>query len=801
MKYALRQLLKSPAFTVIALLTLALGIGVNATTFTLTNAILNRLPGFAEPGRLVEIFGTQPQNAFATIAPANVRDMIQQSTVFEQMTPWCFQSFSLAQPGAPATRVSGLSVGGRFFGTLGVRPLLGRLLTPSDEGPGHYDVIAVSERFWKANLGGDPQVVGKTVRLDGIPVTVVGVMPESCQDYMSWGPVDIWQPVGYSEDGWEIRNNAWLNVAARLKPGVSLAQAQAELSTIAARLAHDHPEVNTQRGLSAVPYELARVGNARRITWIMMGLMVFVLLIACVNLANLQLARAATRAREHAVRIALGASRSHLIRQLLAESVLLSIAGGALGLLVAVWGNKLLGSRLTISSDAPGFELPLDYRVVGFTLAISVATGILFGLTPALIASRTDVNLALKQSGRGTSGDRSKHRMRHALVVSELALALVVLTGASFFVRSVMRYGRSEPGWKFGSILTGSFVLSYNTYKTDDQVRSAIDKIQTALSGVPGVDRVSIAGSIPVFTFSNNGNFAIEGQPSPQGKEPLAEKERITTEYFDTLGIHLLSGREFTPADRATTKQVVIINQAMANQFWPKGDALGHRIGSTDPKNPQWREIVGIVNNVRFPGNTGPLLTPFQTYHPMSQDPEHWLTFAARYSGQPGAVIDDARHAVARVDADLAVYNAGTVESTLAQSAANIVLVGQLMSIAAALGLLLALVGIYGVVANLAVQRTQEIGIRMALGAESFSVLWLVLRNGARLAAVGTGIGLVLAFALSRGLELALPGFDGQDPLLIVAMAALLVVATLFACWLPARRATRVNPVEALRAE
>lgn len=801
MKFALRQLLKNPGFTIVALLTLALGIGVNTTTFTLTNALLYRLPSVSDPGRLVEVFGTLPQNGTATQSPANVRDELQQATVFEQAAPWCFQSFSLAQPGEPASRVGGLSVGGRFFSVLGVAPILGRTLNPSDEGPAHYDVVVVSERFWKESLGGDPRAVGRVVRVDGRPVTVVGVMPAGIQDYMSWGVVDIWQPVGYSEDGWQIRNNDWLNVIARLRPGVSVAQAEAEMGTVAARLAHDFPAVNSQRGLRVEPYETARTGDARSISWIMMGMMLFVLLIACVNLANLQLARTATRTREHAVRIAIGASRGHLIRQLLAESVLLSLAGGALGLLVAAWGNKLLGSRLLMGSDNPGFSLPLDLNVLCFTLAASVATGIVFGLTPALIASRTDVNVALKQSGRGSSGDRSKHRMRHILVISELALALLVLSGAGFFAKGVTRIARRDRGWQYGSLVTGNFVLSYTTYVNNDQVRAVVDRLTARLSQLPGVDRVAITGSVPTFTFSHRGNLVIEGQPVDQGKEPLALAERVTPGYFQTLGIPLLAGRDFAGDDRAGSKQVAVINRALADRFWPKGDAIGHRIADSGSPTPQWREIVGIVSDIQFPMIQDNSFTRFQVYRPFAQDPEHWLAFALHSVGDPGALAQAARLAVAKVDPDLAVYDLGTVASQLGRAQTNMVLVVQILSIAAVLGLLLALIGIYGVVANLAVQRTQEIGIRMALGAQPAAVLWLILRNGARLAAIGTGIGLVLAFALSRVLSLAMPFIDGSDPLLIVTMAVLLAAATLLACWLPALRATRVNPVEALRAD
>jgi predicted permease len=505
--------------------------------------------------------------------------------------------------------------------------------------------------------------------------------------------------------------------------------------------------------------------------------------------------------REYAIRIALGASRGQLMRQLLSESVLLSLAGGAIGLLVSIWGNRLLGSRLRFDSAGNTLDLPLDYRVLAFTLVASVATGILFGLVPGWIASGADVGAAVKQGGRGTVGDRSKHRSRRVLVVAELALALASLAGAAYFVRGIQRITHADKGWESASRFTGSFMLPNSTYATDDQTRAGVERIRTELAALPGVERVAVSGQIPIGgSFSHQGNFLIEGQQRPaQGQEPLALAERVTPGYFATLGMHVIGGRDFEESDRAGGKQVVIINQAMARQFWPKGDAIGHRIGSTDAKRPDWREIVGIVNDI--PSTYGPALTPFQAYRPFAQDPDHWLTFTLLCRGSPSGLADDARRAFARADSDLAVYAVGTVDSVIEQIGAGFTLVEQLLTIAALLGLLLAVVGIYGVIANLAAQRTQEIGIRMALGARTGTVIWLILREGVRLAAVGTGIGLVLSLLLTRGLTLSLPSIPGQDIPVIVALAAIVGAAALLACCLPALRATHVNPVDALRAE
>ena len=801
LRYALRQLTNNHGFTAVALLTLALGIGINTTTFTLVNAILYRMPPYPEPGRLAVIYGTMPQSQFTKLAPGNARDVVQQADDFEQLSPWCYAFSSVVKQGEPAYRAVEVQASGNFFSTLGVAPIMGRVFTPAEDHPGHNDVVVASERFWREKLGGDATVIGSSLRLDGKSVTVIGVVPESCQDLMYFGRVELWQPLGYGEDNWRIRDNDWMEFVARLKPGASLDQARAQLATLAARMAHDHPETNSHRGLNLTPYKDARSRGSGPILWTIMGLTLFVLMIACVNLANLQLARTVSRMREYAIRIALGASRGQLIRQLLAESVLLSLAGGALGLLIAIWGNRLLGSRIHLQDPSESLSLPLDYRVLGFTLIASVGTGIVFGLMPGWIASRTEVGAAVKQGGRGTVGDRSKHRMRRGLVVAELALALASLAGAAYFVRGLQRLARAETGWQSARLVTGSLMLPNSKYATDDQTRAVVERIRTELAALPGVERVSVSGTLPIAaSFSHQGNFLIEGQAPPaHGQEPLAMAERVTPGYFSTLGIHMVNGRDFADADRADARRVVVINLAMATKFWPKGDAIGHRIGGTDPKNPDWREIVGVVNDI--PSTYLPAITPFQTYRPFAQDPDHWLSFTLQAKGAPSGLTDAARHTVARVDPDLAVYDLATVDALIERISESTSLVEALLTIAALLGLLLAVVGIYGVIANLALQRTQEIGIRMALGAPTGAVLWLILREGLRLAAIGTGIGLVLAFLLTRGLSLALPSIPGQDPLVIAALAATLAAAALLACGLPALRATHVNPVEALRSE
>jgi putative ABC transport system permease protein len=799
MKFALRQLFKNPGFTLLAMVTLALGIGVNTTTFSLVYAMLFRIPPYPLPDQIMMVYATSAEEPLQSQSPANIQDELKAFTLFSHSAVYNFVDSNLGRSGEPASRINGLEVSGDFFSVLGMAPLMGRVLTPTDDRPGENQAVVVSERFWRNNLKANPNPIGIQLRLDAQPVTVVGIMPESCQDLLAWGPVDIWRALAYKS--WSDRQNQWLHVIARTRPGIGKAEVQAELTTIAARLAHDHPDVNSGRGLVALTYKESHGEGSQLISWVIMGLMISVLLIACINLANLQLARAAGRVREYAVRIAVGASRFQLTWQLLTESLVLALAGGALGLVVACWGNRLLGSRLQMGGDSIGFPLSLDYPVLGFTLLASVGTGVLFGVMPARFASRTDVSSSLKQSGRGSSGDRGRHRLRQALVCVELALALVILAGAAFFVRGLQRLQRVETNWRTTNLVTGHVVLPWSSYTNDDQLRTGSDRLEGALATLPGVDHAAVSLSIPIFSFAGMAPFAVEGLPPPGKDAPKLFTERITPDFFSTLGISLVAGRNFTAADRADSRGVVIISRSMAEKFWPKGDAIGHRIATlTNPVKPDWREIVGIAEDVRFVRNLNPL-GRLQSYHPLAQDPDHYLTFTLHTRSRPEPLVEASRRAVASVDADLAVYGLSTVDQIIERSGSNMVLVGELLSVAALLGLFLALIGIYGVVAYLAAQRTHEIGIRMALGAQSGEVLWLILRNGAKLALGGTAIGTVFAVALTFALGRALPDLPGQDPALIAGMALLLIAATLLACWIPARRATRIDPIDALRDE
>ncbi|MEO6995657.1 MAG: FtsX-like permease family protein, partial [Lacunisphaera sp.] len=560
---------------------------------------------------------------------------------------------------------------------------------------------------------------------------------------------------------------------------------------------HDHPETNTGRGLNVVAYPTNSIGDrGAQLTWLVMALSGVVLLIACVNLANLQLVRTTRRSHEFGIRLALGCSRSQLIRMLLTESLLLAVAGGALGLLVAKWSNTYIASYFN-------FELLLNGRVLGFTFAASLLTGAVFGTVPAWIASRADVNASLNQTTRGSTADRSRRWLRQGLVVVELALALVLLVGAGFFVRGIHQMTHREMGWRPENLIVGYIALDHDRYGEHGDVRSMVfgDQLRPALQALPGVEAVALSQNSLVWG-SNGQAFRIEGQPAPErGKETYAASENVTPGYLKTYGLHLIQGREFRETDRPGAPRVIIINESMARKFWPGESPLGKRIGDVDPANPAWMEVVGVVNDFTPATDYMPTGDRFVMLHPWAQNSNRFMAISVRYSIDPNTIKESIRKVIGRLQSDVAPSQLDTAQDMMASQLSAFGLVRRLLLQISVLGLLLAGVGVYGVIANLTSERTKEIGIRMALGAESRGIVWLFLRNGIQLAGIGVGLGLLGSFALLRILSRMLPFVPGTDPWMVVAVAAVLTTIAFLACWLPARRATRISPVEALRAE
>jgi predicted permease len=641
-------------------------------------------------------------------------------------------------------------------------------------------------------------VLGRSLRFDGKTVTVIGVMPPVLDDPLLWdGRIDLWN-LDFVEINRQMRDRSWYSVIARLKPGVTLGQAQAEVRTIAARLAHDFPKTNDQRGLRVAPFAPDYIGDlGRTLNWLVMALSLSVLLIACVNLINLQLVRSTGRSREYAIRLALGASRGQLMRLLLNESLLLSLAGGAFGLLVAKWGNSYFAGYF----DAP---MPLDLRAVAFAFAVTVLAGVVSGAIPAWLGSRADINAALKQGGRGSIADRSRHRLRHGLIVAELAMALTLLTGAGYFIRGIQRIMSRELHWRPENTLVGYFELPFERYGdgTDSRLQAITDKFLAALRLLPGVDHVAVSSNSPAWAFGGRMNLLIEGQiPPSKENAPVARYLTITSDFFDTVGIRLLQGRNFADFDRPEAPGVVIINQTMAEKFWPGQDPIGKRIGDADSNNPRWFEIVGIVNDIVAGLDFDGQHSRYQFYQPWAQRSSRFVTFSAHCVSDPRALTNRVRQTLAGIEPDVAITDLTTAEEAMRNSLSGFAFVRRTLTQLAGLGLLLSAVGVYGVIANLTVERTHEIGVRMALGAQRGDVIWLFLRHGVTLALIGAAIGLLLSFALVRILIQTVAVIPGNDSWVIVDLAAALVAVALLACWLPARRATKVSPLVALRAE
>jgi predicted permease len=800
LRHALRSLLKSPGFTAVALAILALGIGVNTVMFGLVDTLLFKNAPYPEPTQLVRIFRTSDQSQSWPHALPDIRDERTFNHTLSSLTAFQWWSYSLAEPGQPAERLNGVTASADLFSTLRVQPALGRAFTVEEQQPGRDQVAVISHEFWREHFGGDRQIVGRTLRIDSEEVVIIGVMPEKFSYPMFWGKVDLWRPLRLSNDWRQERETHWLNAIARLKPGVSLAQAQTELNGIAAQLALHYPKTNAGSGVRLEPlHRAASDATEQHLSWLALGLAGFVLLIACANLANLQLARAALGARSLAIRAALGASRAHLMKQMLTESMLLSAGGGMLGLLLAVWGNDLLATRLTFGNGAH-LAISIDYPVLGFALAASLVTGAIFGTIPAWIASRADVGDALKQQARGSTGDRSQHRVRSALVVAEVALALVLLSGAGFFIRGLQRFAARGVGWQTSGLLTGTLTLPANRYATPEQRRIFQRKLQEKLAAMPGIESAAFGSSLPVSNFNNSSGVLVEGRPRPPaGKEPLAYFTQVGPGYLSTLQIPLVAGRAFPTDLRPNSPRVVVVNETMARLLWPGENPLGRRIRDTT-EGSDWEEVIGVVRDVDFAANFGAPDTRMQAYRPMVFQPWGYLSIVVR-APAPETFAEPLRQLVASIDPDQPVADIRTVDQWIDRSQHNFRVIDTVLGGFALLGLALCAIGLYGVIAGVVAQRIPEFGIRLALGASPKNVFALVFSNGLRLVALGLALGIVGSAALQRLLSAAVPGLPGGDFITFALDIALLLAIAAFACWFPARRATKVDPIIALRAE
>ena len=799
LRYSLRMLLKHKGFTVIAALTLALGIGVNTAMFSVLNTFLFGSLPYPQSERLIRVWRTSPHSQTWPHSAANFFDQHDQNTVFEKMAAYNFVGRNLTENGQTAERLLSLAATADFFPMMGVAPALGRVFNPEEFEPGADNVVVLTDRFWSRRFGGDPNIVGRTIQLDGKTVQIIGVMPPGFEHPILWGPMDIWQPLALTPERKSNRNNNYLSEFGRLKPGVTIEQAQQSMVTLAANLAAKNKS-NDGESVRLEPLQRSMSDSiGRTVMWFTFGLSGFVLLIACANLANLQLVRTTSRSRELAVRAALGASRLRLLRSSLTESLLVALIGGAISLVIAIVAVRFISSRMF--TDLPGASVQLDYKVFGFALLCSLLTGVLFGTVPAWLASRADVNQALRDNARGSTAGRSQHRLRHTLIIGEVAFAMILLAAAGLFLRGLQRFINSDPGWRVDGLVMAQMGLRGQKYANDEQRVVFLTQLENQLRSLPGVEKVAMGSSQPVFGFNSSSAFLVEGRPEPPpDKYPEMFFEPVNGEYFEALGARLQQGRTFNASDTMDNTVVVIINETTARTFWPNESPIGKRI-SNPGKERTLFEIVGVVNDLAFPGSLGDPYTRFEGFVPMTQASPNFLTLMLRTSASGESMGNTLRGAIAQLDPNLPVYRIRTARAAVDSGLGNISLLGSLLGAFATVGLILAAIGIYGIISYTVAQRTSELGIRVALGAQSRDVLWLVLGKGAVLIVSGAVLGIAGAYGVSRVLISLIPSLPTRDPLILMVTTVVLIALALLACYIPARRATRVDPLIALKSE
>lgn len=801
LKFSVRSLLKHPGFTAVVVLTLALGIGANTTIFSTVDALILHPFSFPNQDRLVVVWEQNRAvgNVRGAVAPGNFTEWRDQNQVCEQLVAIQQKSFDVSD-GSHPERFPGYGVTLGFFEALGVKAAQGRTLLPEDSESGREQVVVIKHSFWQQHLGGDPGIVGKTINLNRKQFTVVGVMPADFNYPYNGG--EMWTPLVFDRDEQKERGDHYLRVIGLLKPGISVIQAQSGLQAIAQRAQQQFPVTNSGRDASVVTLTDDAVRGARTGVPILMGAVVFVLLIACANVANLLLVRAASRQRETAVRLALGARRSNLIRQALTESALLGLLGGALGLLISIWAIAALARGIPegFSKFIPGWgHLGINFTVLAFTFGLSMLAGMVAGLAPVWHSTRTNLNESLKAGGRSDSGTSSHNRLRSVLVVSEVALSLVLLIGAGLMVRSFVEMLRADLGIRPDNVLALQISLPKETYEDKSKQLAFYDQLQTRVRSLPGVVKAGAVNIVPFSSGNQSSNFQIIGRPPfTQGQEPDAQIRVATPGYFEAIGTALRRGRLFNAQDDANAARVILINEAFARRFLPDQEPIGQRLNFGGSEK-ETQEIIGVVADVKN-DDLDEAVDPI-AYSPYAQNVWLSMNLVVRATQDPTRLASAVRSEVQALDPNLPVSNIKPVRQMIDERISPKRLMTYILGVFALIALLLASVGIYGVMSYAVTQRTREIGVRMALGAQAVDVLKLVIKNGMTMALVGVAIGLAGAYALTRLLANLLFKITPTDVMTFAAVSISLIVVALIACYVPARRATKVDPLVALRYE
>lgn len=802
LRYAFRSLLRSPGFTLLAIITLGLGIGANTAMFSVINSIMLKPLPYPESAQLDRIDRATPQNPQGRVAPADFLDLQREMQGYGEIGAYALGDTSLSEPGQPAEMVRAIRTTANFLAILRVQPQLGRDFLPREDLPGNDRVVIISQRCWQQRFGGRTDVIGRTIRVDGEPHEIVGVLPAWFNDWRHLGPFDFFRPLALDQQKSADRRTTIIRPIGRRSDKLSPADTTGFIANFGARLAADFPEVNAGSTWRAVPLNSSVMPKSGQAMMAMLiGLSGAVLLIGCSNLANLLLARTMGHAREFAVRSALGASRAQLLRPLIAESLLLAMAGGACAMLVAQWAADWLSFK-TIGENGERILFAFDWHVFGWAFAASLVTAVVFGLAPALFALRLNVNDTLKSGARGMTGGRGHQRFRHALIVGQFALAMVLLAGAALYVRGLDELNNTRGGWQSEHLVTGTVVLPAGGYGDADKINTFHRLTVERLESIPGVTSASISSFTPFFNWADVRKYLVEGRELPQpGHEPAAVVNSVSAHYFDTFGTRVLAGRAFNERDTATAPKVFIISQTMATALFGKENPIGRRIARTAIGNPQWGEVVGVATDVKsMMPDPGPVT--FQLYQPMAQDPRPYNEIAVHTTGvTPSTLVPGIRNIMTELDPDLPVRQLQAADVTIDRANYQSAVLRDMLTSFAVLGLGLASLGIYGVIARTMAQRTGEFAIRFALGACIRDITRIVLISGVKLALIGSALGLFGALAVSRFLAADNPGMHFNNPFVLISTTLLLIAIALVASWIPARRAARINPIEALRAE